>query len=193
MAPNHLETAAGKLFWVIQLEIFRASGIDNLPEFSKHSKKAPGGPELGLLNAPRGYRIDCFSQLKCIHLQFQWNTISHGKSRLIHGKGQVFGNVIENLRVTLFPRPEQQSQSDIWDFSGTSQVEVHQKLWKCCIENSTASSVGYHELCEQYRIYLPKRKSHNDLCHMSQSWVIVSIISITNFHIILSSVCSHLF
>lgn len=45
--------------------MFRAAGTDNLPEFSQTSKKAPEGPELGLLHAPRGGRINCFPQPKC--------------------------------------------------------------------------------------------------------------------------------
>jgi len=52
---------------VIQLEVFRAVGIDNLPELSKNSPAVPEGPELGLLNAPRGDRVDFFPQLKYVH------------------------------------------------------------------------------------------------------------------------------
>lgn len=117
LAPKKLDgsksprNSCQNIVWVIQLEIFRAAGIDNLPEFSKNCTKVPEGPELGLLNSLRGYGGDCFSQLKWIHLKIQQNAISHGKSRLIHGEGHIFGSVTENFRLTLSARPEQ-SKSD---------------------------------------------------------------------------------
>lgn len=49
---------------------------------------------------------------------------------------------MENLRVTLFARPEQQSKSDFWlDFSVMSQVEVYKEWRKLGTDNYTSSSV----------------------------------------------------
>lgn len=58
---------------------------------------------------------------------------------------------MENLGVTLFARPEQQSKSDIWlDFSVMSQAEVYKEWCKLGTDNYISSSVSCCELSEQY-------------------------------------------